>query len=41
MDVIRHHPECSLQSDATQRIKSGDRLEVDGDRGTVKVLPPA
>jgi rifampicin phosphotransferase len=26
--------------DATQRIKSGDMLEVDGGRGTVKVLPP-
>jgi len=26
--------------DATQRIKTGDRLEVDGSRGTVKVLPP-
>jgi phosphoenolpyruvate synthase/pyruvate phosphate dikinase len=26
--------------DATQRIKTGDRLEVDGSRGMVKVLPP-
>ncbi len=26
--------------DATQRIKPGDMLEIDGDRGTVTVLPP-
>lgn len=26
--------------DATQRIRSGDMLEIDGDRGTVRVLPP-